>query len=45
MNAQLIQNLMTTQNTPNYLSKLKIKKTENIQKKKNVKKKLLNCNV
>lgn len=45
MNAELINNLMTTQNAPNYINKLKIKKTENIEKRKNVKKKLLNCNV
>ena len=42
MNAELINNLMTTQNnTPNYLNKLKIKKNE----RKVVKKKILNCNV
>lgn len=40
MNAELINNLMTTQNTPNYLNKLKIKKNE----RKVSKKKLLNCN-
>ena len=40
MNAELINNLMTTQNTPNYLNKLKIKKNE----RKVTKKKLLNCN-
>jgi hypothetical protein len=44
-NASLINNLMTTQNAPNYINKLIIKKNENIEKRKIVKKKLLNCNV
>lgn len=42
MNAELINNLMaTTQNTPNYLNKLKIKKNE----RKVGKRKILNCEV
>ena len=41
MNAELINNLMATQNTPNYLNKLKIKKNE----RKATKKKILNCQV
>lgn len=45
MNVNLINNLMTTNNAPNYMNKLKIKKHENQEKKKVVKKKILNCDV
>jgi len=45
MNAELLNNLMTAQNAPNYINKLKIKKSENIEKRKTTKKRLLNCNV
>lgn len=45
MNAQLLNNLMATQNAPNYINKLKIKKNENIERRKTGKKKILNCNV
>ena len=44
MNVELINNLMT-HNTPNYMNKLKIKKHENVEKKKGGKRKILNCSV
>ena len=34
-----------THNTPNYMNKLKIKKHENVEKKKGGKRKILNCSV
>lgn len=45
MNVELINNLMTNHNAPNYMNKLKIKKHENLEKKKGGRKRLLNCNV
>ena len=44
MNAELYTNMFNqNQNAPNYLNKLKIKKSEHQEKRK--KKKLLNCQV
>lgn len=46
MNAELNSNLVAhNQNAPNYLNKLKIKKNQNLEKRKTVKKRILNCNV
>lgn len=34
MNAELINNLMTTQNAPNYINKLKIKKQKTLKRER-----------
>lgn len=36
---------MSGNNAPNYMNKLKIKKHENLEKKKGGKKRILNCSV
>ena len=44
MKTQLINNLMTHHNGPDYMIKLKAKRRELGEKKKNLKKNLIHCN-
>lgn len=45
MKTQLMNNLMTYNNGPDYMTKLRVKKREIMDKKKTSKKNILNCQI